>query len=394
MSNEKLPFKTYKAKKRPWDRFKRSQFDQLGQTPPPQPGEPHFPPPPPAPGRSAQAAPPPVPPRPAQAAPLQRPAVPPPPRAPASPRRKPRAARRPVLKFAKWFLIWVVSWLIISGVLFVISATIESGKISDATNAELGGGGNFVTSPGNVLILGLDKRPKGSKEPGADTVNARTDSMLLVRTGGGEAQRLSILRDSYASIPGYQPQKINAAYALGGAALTIRTVEQFLGVDVHHIVIIDFEKFPALIDALGGIDVTVKQRCIKSTFGGKTFKLTRGEHHLNGEQALRYARVRKNACNPSEDDRARAKRQQEVMSAIKSKAYSPMTFVRLPWVSWATPKAFLTDMSPVNLLSFLTSMSFGPDAKTTVLKPSGAGPGGSLIISDTDRAKAAGRFRD
>lgn len=302
--------------------------------------------------------------------------------------------RRPVLKFAKWFLIWVVSWLVISGVLFVISATIESGRISDATNAELGGGGNFVTSPGNVLILGLDRRPKGSKEPGADTVNARTDSMMLVRTGGGESQRLSILRDSYANIPGFQPQKINAAYALGGAPLTIRTVEQFLGVDVNHIVIIDFEQFPALIDALGGIDVTVKQRCIRSTFGGKTFKLNRGEHHLNGEQALRYARVRKNLCNPSEDDRARARRQQEVMSAIKAKAYSPMTFVRLPWVSWATPKAFLTDMSPVNLLAFLTSMSFGPEAKTTVLKPSGSGPGGSLIISETDRANAARKFTD
>lgn len=393
MSDEKLPFKTYKARKRPWDRFKRSQFDAL-EGAPPQPGEPHFPPPPPPPGAGGGGTPQ-TPPSPlARQAPALPPARPAAPKQPRAPRRRPSAPRRPVVKFIKWFAIWVVSWLLISGVLFVVSATIESGKISDATNAELGGGGNFVTSPGNVLILGLDRRPKGSKEPGADTVNARTDSMLLVRTGGGESQRLSILRDSYASIPGYQPQKINAAYALGGAALTVRTVEQFLGVDVNHIVIIDFEQFPALIDALGGIDVTVKQRCIKSTFGGKTFKLSRGEHHLNGEQALRYARVRKNVCNPSEDDRARAKRQQEVMSAIKSKAYSPMTFVRLPWVSWATPKAFLTDMSPVNLLAFLTSMSFGPEAKTAVLKPSGAGPGGSLIISDSDKAAAARKFSD
>ncbi|MFY9488692.1 MAG: LCP family protein, partial [Solirubrobacterales bacterium] len=317
-----------------------------------------------------------------------------PPRSAKAPRRRSGGLPRlPWLRLAKWFVIWAFSWILISGVLFIISATIESGKISDETNAQLGGGGNFVTSPGTVLVLGLDKRPPGSKEPGADAAG-RSDSMVLLRAGGGASQRLSILRDSYAEIPGYQAQKINAAYALGGTPLTVQTVENYLGngLEINHVVIVDFERFPGLIDALGGINIEVKERCIRSTFGGKTFKLRRGEHHLNGEQALRYARVRKNACVLSEDDRDRARRQQAVISAMKSKAFSPIAFVRLPWIAWAAPKAIITDMSSFTLMGFLAGVSTADNAETRVLTPSGAGPGGSLIVTETERANAVRRF--
>ncbi|MFY9264795.1 MAG: LCP family protein, partial [Solirubrobacterales bacterium] len=304
------------------------------------------------------------------------------------------ARRVPWLRMLKWLVVSAVLWAVFSGVLFVISATIESNKVSDATNARLGGGGNFVTGPGTVLVLGLDKRPPGSKEPGASTTTARSDSMMLLRTGGGVSRRLSILRDTYAEIPGYQAQKINAAYALGGTALTVQTVENFLGngLEINHVVIVDFERFPQLIDALGGINVKVRERCIRSTFGGKTFRLRRGEHHLSGEQALRYARVRKNACDPGEDDRDRARRQQTVMSSMKSKAFSPFTFIRLPWVAWAAPKAIVTDMSPFTLMGFLTGVTTGPDPRTDVLKPTGIGPGSSLIVPDTERTQAARRL--
>lgn len=390
MSQEKLPFKTYRTRRKPWDRFKKSQFDALRAGSRPEPGDANYPPPPsrPVPPRAGRR---PIPPPAGQYAPT------PAPRRPSPLRRAPRTPRRPpALKIVKYFLIWAVAWLVLSAVLFIVSATIESGNISSETNAVLGGGGNFVTGPGTVLVLGLDRRPPGSKEPGASTTSARSDSMLLLRTGGGRSRRLSILRDSYAQIPGYQAQKINAAYALGGAALTIRTAEQFLGngLQINHIVIIDFERFPDLINALGGVTVNVRERCIRSTFGGKTFRLRRGQHHLSGDQALRFARVRKNACNLAEDDRDRARRQQQVMSAMKSKAFSPLTFVRLPWVSWAAPKAILTDMSPVTLIGFLSSMSFGANPSTEVLTPSGAGPGGSLIVSDSERARAVRKFLD
>ncbi len=306
-----------------------------------------------------------------------------------------RGARRIGLRSAlKWFAIWVVTWIVLSGVLFAVSATLESSKLGDNANEVLGGGGNVLTSPANVLVLGIDRRPKAKPEPGAEGTSARSDSMMLMRVGGGKSARLSILRDSYAQIPGYAAQKINAAYAFGGTALAVQTVEQFLGngVDVNHVIIVDFEDFPGLIDALGGVTVHVRGRCIRSDFSGVHFALPRGEQHLSGAQALRYARVRKNACNPNEDDRARARRQQEVLSAMKGRAASPLSFVRMPWIAWQAPKAISTDMSPFHLAAFMTSMTLGPAPKTYVLEPSGPGPGGSLIVSEADKAAAARRF--
>lgn len=390
MSKDKPNYKTYRARRWPWDRFRRNQFDKLSKAPPPEPGDPHFPAPPPSRSREDQAFQPKPAPRraPLPASPSQRQ----PKRAPRV--KAPRSSRRWVTVF-KWVAIWALAWAALSAVLFIVSATIQQSKVSDETNAVLGGGGNLLTSPGNVLVMGLDERPKNWNV--ARDGSARTDTLMLLRVGGGEARRLSILRDSYAEIPGYGFGKINSAYAYGGAPLTIQTVERFMNVGggsmkINHMVIVDFAHFPALIDALGGVTVEVKQRCIHSTFDGKTFKLSRGDHHLNGEQALRFARVRKNSCNPAEDDRARAARQQQVMSAMKSKVYNPLTFVRLPWIAWAAPKAFVTDMSPFTLMSFITSMTIGENPKTHVLKPTAAGPGTSLIIPEAERAAWARRF--
>ena len=217
---------------------------------------------------------------------------------------------------------------------------------------------------------------------------------MLLHVGAGKAQRLSVLRDSYAAIPGYSAQKINAAYALGGPALAIQTVRQFLGngVEINHVIVVNFERFPQLINALGGVNVTVRERCVRSDFGGQHFGLRRGEHHLNGRQALTYARIRKNSCVPNQDDRDRARRQQEVLTAMKSKALSPLAFVRLPWIAWRAPQAVVTDMSPPTLFGFLAGMSFGPNPRSNVLAPSGLGPGGSLIVSEQNKATAVRRL--
>jgi LCP family protein required for cell wall assembly len=389
VNGRRPPYKTYRARRFPWDRFRRTRFDKLGQAPPAQPGDPHFPAPPPSSSREDRAFQPPreprrapLPPDSAQRRPKKPPRV-----------RRPRNARRWVTVF-KWVAIWALAWLALSAVLFVVSATIQQSKVSAETNAALGGGGNLLTSPGNVLVMGLDQRPKNWK---VAHDSPRTDTLMLLRTGGGQSQRVSILRDSYAEIPGYGWQKINGAYAYGGAPLAIRTVENFMNVaggnmKINHMIIVDFTHFPGLIDALGGVRVEVKEKCIHSTFDGRTFKLSRGTHKLNGDQALRYSRVRKNSCNPSEDDRDRAARQQQVMTSMKHKIYNPLTFVRLPWIAWAAPKAFITDMSPFTLMSFMASMTLGSNPKTHVLKPNAAGPGTSLIIPESERAAWARRL--
>jgi LCP family protein required for cell wall assembly len=288
----------------------------------------------------------------------------------------------------KWLGVAVAAWLVLSLIVFMISAQVTKG-VSNRTEAALSDGGSLLGGS-TVLVLGSDQRPEGT--PGAGP--GRADSIMLLRVGFGSVRKLSILRDTLVDIPGHGTQKINAAYAIGGPALMIETVENFIGhgLEVNHVVEINFREFPDLIDALGGIEIKLR-RCIRSNeFEGKVFRLRAGEHHLNGEQALRFARVRKNFCSPGEDDRARARRQQQVIAAMRDQILSPSTFFRLPWVSWEAPRTLRTDMKGPGLLALFTDLLTGGAGKTRVLQPSGSGPGTSLIVSEEERARAVERL--
>jgi LCP family protein required for cell wall assembly len=302
----------------------------------------------------------------------------------APPRGRPRLRR-----FLKWAAIAIGSWILASLVVFLISAQTAPG-VSDSAAKALSPGGTLLTGS-TILVLGSDQRTAGTREPGATTSGpSRSDSILLLRVGFGTVRKLSILRDSY--VPGVG--KINAAYAADGAAGAIRTVERYLGngLKVNHVILVSFENFPKLIDALGGIDITLK-RCLKSNrFGGKRIKLSAGDHHLTGRVALRYARVRENRCSPNEDDRARAARQQQVLAAMRSKIVSPLhwpsSLVRLPLISWEAPRTLRTDMKGPGLMALFGDLLTGGSGATHVLRPSGLGPGGSLLISESERARA------
>ena len=213
--------------------------------------------------------------------------------------------------------------------LFLVSAQVQRQKVNDAAGSALNDSGFPLTSPNTILVLGSDARTKGTKEPGANIGGpSRSDTILLMRVGGGRSARLSIPRDTFADIPGHGSDKINAAYALGGPGLAVKTVEQYLGIEINHLVEVNFENFPAFIDSLGGIDYT--GGCVISRInggyrnGGYTLRLKPGKNHLDGEQALALARTRKNECNPAEDDLSRARRQQKILGAIKSRLLHPV----------------------------------------------------------------------
>ena len=105
--------------------------------------------------------------------------------------------------------------------------------------------------------------------------------------------------------------------------------------------------------------------------GGYTLRLKAGEQEIDGKQALALARTRKNECNPKESDLTRARRQQKIMGSIKDKVTSLETFIRLPWVSWAAPKAIRSDMSGPTLLGLVGAELSAGTAKPNVLKPTG-----------------------
>ena len=280
----------------------------------------------------------------------------------------------------------VVGWLLLSLLLFIISAEIERGKVPDSAKAALTSGGNMLTSTNTVLILGTDQRPKGSKEPGANTSDAgsRSDTIMLWRIGGGTSRRLSIPRDTVVPIPGHGDDKINAAYAYGGPALAIKTVEEFarsegVNLKINHLIIVNLAAFPDFINAIGGVDVKTGRVCSEISGGvkngGFTLNLRPGTHHLNGTQALVYARTRENRCNPADSDLTRVQHQQQILNGVKSQLTSPGTFFRLPWASWDAPKVLRTDMGGPTLLSLFAASELGGSAPVKVLKVTSSGRG-------------------
>ena len=297
----------------------------------------------------------------------------------------------------KIVLALALAWVVVSGILFLVSAQTTRG-VTDRAEEALSGEGNLLTGS-TILVLGSDERSQRVQEQleamGQDPgEGGRADSILLLHVGFGSVQRLSILRDSFAEIPNHDSQKINAAYFLGGPSLMIRTVEGFLGngLQIDHLIEVKFADFPGLIDALGGVDVTAENEICAEGFdgAGEGFDLARGDHHLNGVDALTFARVRSNPCAPEEDDRARAARQQEVLSGIRSQALSPTTFLRLPWASWEAPRAIRTDLQGPGLAALFGDLLTGGTGETTVLEPTGPANGdGSLPISEEARAQAA-----
>ncbi|HEX8647180.1 MAG TPA: LCP family protein [Thermoleophilaceae bacterium] len=292
----------------------------------------------------------------------------------------------------RYALLGAAAWLLFSFVVFMVSAQTQEG-VSNRTENALSGGGSLITGS-TVLVLGSDQRPKGTKEPGARGAPSRADSIMLLHVGVGSVRKLSILRDSFANIPGNGQGRINAAYAFGGAALQIETVEEFMGngLEINHVIEVDFSNFPELIDALGGVDVTL-DNCLKSDrFGDKRVRLSKGEHHLSGREALRFARVRKNRCAPNEDDRARARRQQQVLAGMRSRLVHPKnwpsSFVRAPWISWEAPRALRTDMKGPGLLALFTDLLTGGSGESKVLDFDAVNGDGSLRVTREARAEA------
>jgi LCP family protein required for cell wall assembly len=303
----------------------------------------------------------------------------------------------------KWLALAIVAWLLLSFGLFMVSASTQSGGSlpASATNA-LASGSNMITGTDTVLVLGTDQRPKGTHEAGANTSDrgSRSDTIMLWRIGGGVSRRLSIPRDTVAHIPGYGSTKINAAYAYGGPALAIRTIEAFTGVTINHLIVINLANFPKFIDAVGGIDVTTGRICSNISGGAKnggfSLFLRPGTHTLTGIQALTLARTRENACNAASNDLTRAGYQQKILNGIKSKLLSPGAFFHLPWASWYAPGTVRTDMGGFGLLSLFVAAEMGGSAPTQILKPTGSEtlPDGesALVTSPSDVGRAVSRL--
>jgi LCP family protein required for cell wall assembly len=277
-------------------------------------------------------------------------------------RRRPRRGWSP-RRIAFWTVLAVIVVLIVWTVAGYFS--VRSG-VSDA-NARLQrvapgigsvlkpGGGLLMNNAANTLLIGTDHSENGQAGRSTDE---HSDSLMVLHTDPKSHRLvfLSLPRDLRATIPGYGSAKINAAMQLGGPKLAIRTVEDFTGLPVNHVVIVDFGSFVQLIDAVGGIDVNVPENILSNRFDCPYSTATRcrqwqgwrfhkGTTHMSGHMALIYSRIRENRLNPADSDISRGVRQQQVMQATLSKLASVGTFFRLPFDGGNLMKPLSTDLT-------------------------------------------------
>ncbi|PWH06444.1 LytR family transcriptional regulator [Brachybacterium endophyticum] len=170
----------------------------------------------------------------------------------------------------------------------------------------------------NILLLGSDKR-SGEEAEKSGVSGQRSDTMMLVHIpeDGSEAYIVSFPRDLYVPIPGHGKDRINSALAYGGLPLAVNTVEDYTDAPIDHVALIDFDGIQGLVDTLGGVDVTVPE-----TFEQKGVTFTEGEQHVDGKEALIFARERKAF---SDGDFQRNRDQQELLKAIAGKLISKDT---------------------------------------------------------------------
>ena len=196
-----------------------------------------------------------------------------------------------------------------------------------------------------IMIMGVDPRELEHDVGRSDTLMIATIDPML-----DKATLLSIPRDTRVHIERHGYDKINAAYAYGGEKLTKRTVEDFLGVNLDHYVLIDTRSFVKIIDAIGGVDIDVEKRMrYEDPYdddGGLHIDLYPGMQHMDGKTAITYVRYR-----DEEGDIGRIERQQKFMKACMDKFISPSIITRLPALVSEVMDAIKTDMSITELLA-------------------------------------------
>lgn len=196
----------------------------------------------------------------------------------------------------------------------------------------------------NIVLVGYDKRPAGS----AEITQGRSDTVILVHVDVDRnfLSLLSVPRDMLADVPGYGLYKLNAAFAFGGGALLIRTIQSNLGLDLDHYVALDLEAFQAITKALGGVYMDVDRRYLNETQSWEHINLQAGYQLLNGADALDYVRFR----HDDNIDFGRMARQQQFLTALREQALGWNLTLKVPSLIKALFQNLDTDLSANELI--------------------------------------------
>ncbi len=252
-----------------------------------------------------------------------------------------------------------------------------------------------------ILAMGLDSRDWEDDGEGP----SRTDSMILftvdptTRTAG----MLSIPRDLWVNIPGYGYGKINTAHFIGdaygepggGSGLAVKTVEDFLGIDINYYAKVDFNSFERMVDEIGGIEVDVPEEITVDPIGpGNTVTLEPGTQTLDGPTALAYARNRETIGS----DFDRAERTQQVILGIRNKVLKlnmlPKLITKAPVLYNQLSSGLNTNLSLEEMikLAWLASQVPTENIKRGIITPemvtnSWSPEGFEILLPDTDKIR-------
>lgn len=196
----------------------------------------------------------------------------------------------------------------------------------------------------NILLIGQDRR--------AGEGRARSDSMILVSFNKTEKKitLVSFLRDNYVQIPGYEDNRLNTAYAIGGMELLDETLSENFGVSIDANVEVDFSGFTSIIDLLGGVDITLTSAEANHLNKLEGWSLRSGENRLTGEQALSYSRIRY-----LDSDFGRTNRQRNVLISLLESFKDISLNQALKLVDEIFP-LLTTDMTNKEIISYVATL--------------------------------------
>lgn len=238
----------------------------------------------------------------------------------------------------------------------------------------------------NILLLGSDTR---------DNISGRSDSMMVLQVDGfGKPKLVSFMRDMYVNIPGVGQNKLNAAYAYGGADLVRQTLKENFGIDCRYYAMVDFQTFEKGVDALFPRGVQIKAEKDMSSYIDAP--ISKGPQRMDGHTLLNYARFRMD----EEGDFGRVRRQQQVMQSVFRQLINPLVVLRGPYAAGKIWGYLSTDMPNTYVLTHLLNFGKaigGIDRLTLPVDGSWsyidtANAGSALAVDTNQNAQAAQEF--
>lgn len=210
----------------------------------------------------------------------------------------------------------------------------------------------------NILLLGIDD---GDSEA-AEYEPKRTDAIILLSFDPKENKVavLSIPRDTKVILPGHKdPDKINAAYAYGGAVMAKQTVANLLRVPIHYYALANWRGFIDVVDLIGGVDLYVeKDMYYEDPYANLVIDIKHGYQHMDGETAGKYVRFRKDELG----DIGRVQRQQKFMKAAAEQMFSVQNVGKISSLMATIDKYVDTDLNTLTMLKAANSFKlFGED---------------------------------